>query len=305
MATDDKATIVQMPALLDRLGSKLRALISRSAENKAEFVEINVEFCLTLAQARDQFTANIEFGCWCDAVGLGKDVLNHQTRAAAVAMGRDPAGLRACLEATERRSLETIYSQEFGRFTNVRKTPEPNAKRGRRHKKSAPKRHARADDVVGRADANMSYKDIALDTQVGARQVRHIVEEERIWRAAQAELLDAAAAERFSESSKLRVQDAIRIHKAHLEKQFELRVNEEVRRRIDAADDATRKHAKELHLQNINLQRMVSERGVFTETQFKQMLMLCHPDSSAGPELKAALLQVLIENKNKLVKPAK
>jgi hypothetical protein len=39
----------------------------------------------SLVQARDEFTANIEFGLWCDSNGFGADVLNHQTRAAAIA----------------------------------------------------------------------------------------------------------------------------------------------------------------------------------------------------------------------------
>jgi hypothetical protein len=118
-----------------------------------------------------------------------------------------------------------------------------------------------------------------------------------------AELLDAAAAKHFSDKGALRIEDAIRVHKARLNKAFEWQVNQEVRRRIDAANNATRAQNKELRLENFNLQRMIGQRGVFTETQYKQMLMLCHPDDSASPELRARLLQILVENKIRLVKP--
>jgi hypothetical protein len=109
----------------------------------------------------------------------------------------------------------------------------------------------------------------------------------------------------LSDKGKIKLDDAIRIHKTRLDKQFEQRVNEEVRRRIDAADDATRASNKKLHLENINLQRIVGQRGIFTEKQYKQMLILCHPDNSSSPQMKATLLQILLENKIRLIKPAK
>ena len=46
--------------------------------------------------------------------------MNHQDRAAAIAMGREPEALRACLEATGRRSLQWIYRFEFSEFAEVR-----------------------------------------------------------------------------------------------------------------------------------------------------------------------------------------
>jgi hypothetical protein len=49
----------------------------------------------------------------------------------------------------------------------------------------------------------------------------------------------------------------------------------EIRQRLRASN-------KRLHLENINLQRIVNQRGVFTKTQFRQMQMLCHPDNSAS-----------------------
>ena len=89
-----------------------------------------------------------------------------------------------------------------------------------------------------------------------------------------AELLDAIGVQHYTEKSTLRIEDAIRIHTARLNKQFEQRVNEEVRRRIAEADDAAREQNKELRKEVAFLQKIVDQRGVFTKAQFRQMQML-------------------------------
>lgn len=134
--------------------------------------------------------------------------------------------------------------------------------------------------------------DMAITAELARKEARQTI------------LEDQAIDTGLSPKSKITLADAIRIHKSRLDKQFTQRVSEEVRRQIDAANDATRANNKKLHLENINLQRIVGQHGVFTETQYKQMLLLCHPDSSASPQLKAELLQILIENKVKLIKSA-
>jgi hypothetical protein len=92
--------------------------------------------------------------------------------------------------------------------------------------------------------------------------------------------------------------------KARLDRQIEQRVNEEVRRRIDAADDFVREDNKRLSQENLALQRIVGQRGVFTKTQFRQMVMLCHPDDPLSDEVRAELLQLLLKNETKLVSAA-
>jgi len=103
------SNVVPMPTPLDRLAARIKAGLARSAAGRQEWVEGQIDLCTALAEARDQFPANIAFSKWCEASGVGKDVINHQTRAAAIKMGRDPDRLRKCLEATERSSLEKIH----------------------------------------------------------------------------------------------------------------------------------------------------------------------------------------------------
>jgi hypothetical protein len=107
----------------------------------------------------------------------------------------------------------------------------------------------------------------------------------------------------LSMTAQQKVDVAIRQHQRNLDRAFEQGVNEEVRRRIDAADDATRAQNKKLRAENLQYQSIMGNFAVFTKAQYRQMLMLCHPDNSASPELKAKLLQVLVENERRLVKP--
>jgi hypothetical protein len=94
---------------------------------------------------------------------------------------------------------------------------------------------------------------------------------------------------------------AIRVHKERLNKAFEQKVNEEVRKRIVEADDAMRKHNKELSHDNIQLEQMLNQRGVFSETQFNNLLKCIHPDNSASVAIRNELLPFVIKNKRRLV----
>lgn len=82
------------------------------------WVEHALGLCVDLAKARSCFSANIAFGKWFDAQGFK---MNHQTRAAAIAMGQEPDRARKALEDSNSRSIEVIYKQKFS-FTNFRKT---------------------------------------------------------------------------------------------------------------------------------------------------------------------------------------
>jgi hypothetical protein len=84
-----------------------------------------------------------------------------------------------------------------------------------------------------------------------------------------------------------------------------LEIDAEVRRRIAAANDFTREENKRLRQEVHSLTRIINQRGVFTEKQYRQMQILCHPDNSASPQLKAELSQVLVENKIRLIKAGK
>jgi len=109
----------------------------------------------------------------------------------------------------------------------------------------------------------------------------------------------------FSEKSKLALADAIRIHKARLDKTFEQLVNEEVRKRIATADNAVRERLKRADAAILQFERERGKKGVFTKRQFKQLQICCHPDASASAETRAELLQILVKYETYLVNPEK
>lgn len=150
---------------LERLADKLRNYLAQEATNRQEWIEIQMGICLTLVEARDKFTADVKFHRWCDLSGLGADVINHQTRAAAIAMGRDSEALRKCLEATERRSLREIHRLEFSRFTSAGK---PTAQSTSRRKQTAnPKEVSARQAVRPLVQNNRSISRATLAKQLG------------------------------------------------------------------------------------------------------------------------------------------
>jgi len=113
------SNVVPMPTPLDRLAARIKSGLARAKAGRQEWIEGQIDLCTALAEARDQFPHNTAFGKWCEANGVGKDIIDHQNRAAAIAMGRDPVALRKCLEATERTALRYIYSNEFSSYVGT------------------------------------------------------------------------------------------------------------------------------------------------------------------------------------------
>jgi len=108
--------VVPLPTALDRLAGRMKAGWARKGAGRQEMTEGTIEFCASIAEARDQFVFDVEFGQWCDANGFGKTVIDPHSRAAAIHMGRNLIALRKCLEATNLMSLRYIYEREFNKF---------------------------------------------------------------------------------------------------------------------------------------------------------------------------------------------
>jgi hypothetical protein len=98
------------------------------------------------------------------------------------------------------------------------------------------------------------------------------------------------------------VADAIRIHKEKLSKQFEQRVNAEVRRRIDTADDFARKELARVKEENLAFTRQFGQFGVFTRAEYKQLLMCVHPDNTASTEVRNRLIDIIVRNESRLIR---
>jgi hypothetical protein len=111
----------------------------------------------------------------------------------------------------------------------------------------------------------------------------------------------AASTEGFSDKGKLRIDDAIRIHKERLNRSFEAQVHAEVRRRIGAADDEARKQLRETSQENFFLRQMLNRKAVFSKAEFRQLQMAVHPDNTASIEVRNRLSDMLVKNERRLV----
>lgn len=153
----------------------------------------------------------------------------------------------------------------------------------------------RDNNIIALWDEGVPTKEIAAKFDIVPRQVSQIIEHERIRREAVAGAeIDPAT---LSMSAQEKLAAAIRQHKAQLDRAFEARVNEEVRRRIVAADDATRKQNAELRQENLRLSQLLNQRGVFTESQYNKLMMCVHPDNSASEHTRREV-QILLNDKN-------
>jgi IS30 family transposase len=203
-------------------------------------------------------------------------------------------------QATISRDLEALCIVHNAASPRKDKLGRPNTGRPRRLRMSETAvAEAAAEQIV---DKRKSYVQTEREVEFSNTVLRSAVAREEGRREMLEKLLDAAAAKNFTDKGKLRIEDAIRVHQKNLNRIFEQQVNEEVRRRIVAADDATRADNKRLRAENLTLSQIVNERGVFTEQQFKGMQKLCHPDAPASLELRSELIQILNEKKQRLIK---
>lgn len=276
--------VVQLPTLLERLASKLTGYLKRQAANQEEWVEIQEGICLVLVEARDEFKADIDFGEWCEASGLA---LNRDTRAAAIAMGRDPTALHACLMVTESRSLEVIYRKEFDRFRNV---PKPTSRRKKPSiAKPASPQFKKAVDAVDTLQAKgqpVTPRTVAKEAGVSETPARIAVayksgEDAKPLTKAE---MDAAFQKRFD----LAVKKAVWEARGEIEAEVYKEMNAAYQRHKSDYEWASKLRA--------------SSKGVMPKETFRKIKACLHPDHNTF-KYAAEALQAFSELEDVLVKP--
>jgi transposase len=171
-------------------------------------------------------------------------------------------------------SAETI-SQDLKGFQETGKPPRPKGGRPKGSKKSrhvVPTPHKMQDQVTALMDEGKTVTEIANLTDVGKRQVRHIVERVEIERAAKAEPNINRAELSLSAQAKLDI--AIRQHKKKLDIAFEQRVRDEATRRVD---EIVLPHWKKQIAQAEKL--YAARKGLMDKETFNTIRRGLHPDS--------------------------
>lgn len=158
---------------------------------------------------------------------------------------------------------------------------------------AAPSRHPRHFEVVGLLDAGHKIGAVVHMTGLGARQVRHIWDEERIERRGRAEA-SAPIVEWDSLPGRMKnkMETLRRQVQRELEADFEPRVVDEVQKRVHHAIGAIERRERDA------ARVLEGRKGVFTAAQYRLIKACLHPDSrdSVSPERLAEAFRLFNES---------
>lgn len=281
--------VYQFPTQLQRLANEILDYLTRDGRNRDEWIEIQIGICTRLAEARGQFSADIEFGQWCETNGFGTKELNHQDRAAAIAMAGDPQALRACLEATTRRSLQLIHREEFPRFTNASK---PSSRRKQRHiplNRPSPEFEKAKDayDTLAAKGEPFTVQDIANAAGVSDTPVRRVL----AYKEAES-LFEPLTLGEMNKTTLRRYELAVK--KARAE------IREELKAEVYAELDVFVRHVKEKSDRADRI--LATYKGMMSRETFRKIRACLHPDHNTF-KFAAEALQAFSELEAVLVKP--
>jgi len=284
-----------MPSPLERLADKLRGFLARDAINRQDWIEIQMGKCLTLAEMREQIPPDIEFGRWCDENGFGKDVLKHETRAAAIAMGGEPEALRACLEATQRRSLREIFRLEFPRFSSAAK---PTSKtRGRRKTKVT---EEMVDEVHNRLERGVPVREPELMEMfhAGEKTIERAILQAHVEREMRQAppAIEPLAPSQMAPIMRQRYDAQLRAAERKLRQELKEEITAELSKVYDGY----------VRFQNNRVAKadrvLAAHKGVISRATFRQIRACLHPDHCKF-EYAATALRLFSELEDVLVKP--
>lgn len=158
----------------------------------------------------------------------------------------------------------------------------------------APKRHYAEADIIALADQNKTNVQIAKETGIGQRQIRHIVEREQARRKAEDELLRQTGIdpETLAASAKAKLEAAKRMLEKEMRAELARRqcgMEEEVRRRVVEANKKylamLKEREDELEADKRYYRQMINNhKPPLTADQFRTILMCLHPDGERTTE---------------------
>lgn len=292
--------------ILENIGARIDTAWRHVKESDANWVESSIDLMQALREGRERFKADQDFGKWLDD---GHDHWNKNDRAALIGMAGDLALAREVLTQTDRRSYDRIWREVKDRFPHTRKPPK--AKTEPKPDKPPRMRGLQLDPEVAKKiaeevlDDGLSQEAVAAKYEVGTRKVVEKAVQYALGRRdGVKEVLDASEAEKFDEKGKLRIEEAIRISKERLLKNFHNQVEEEVRARVVKLEQWEKQENIKLREENRVLRSALMQKAPFTALEFKKLLMCVHPDNSASVDVRNEVLQLLNTHETRLVKPA-
>lgn len=104
------ALVAAAPPALARVEAEIRSGWSGAFTHDQGRIECVIRTALAIRKARAMFRDHALFGRWWKEKRFP---INRQDRAALIAMGVDPARMRAILQTTDRRSIRHVYENEW------------------------------------------------------------------------------------------------------------------------------------------------------------------------------------------------
>jgi hypothetical protein len=232
--------------------------------------------------------------------------MNHQDRAAGIAMGSEPDALRACLQATKRQSLRLIHAHDFPRFTSAGKpTRRAAAKKPPPDTPQTDRAYATLVEAQRLGQELPGKKELAKQLGLSHMAV------EKAWDRLHRENESLPDLESLSPSSKARAERTILAYKKAILRNVNAMIYAEARKIIDQADFSTRKglseanaKIRELEKQNWDLRQTLARRGIFTKAEFRQLQMCVHPDTvnSVSTEIRNHIIDLITRNEQLLMR---
>lgn len=165
-------------------------------------------------------------------------------------------------------------SRDLDSFDTVSKPQRP--KGGRPKGSGKLKDHYRAEEVIAQHDSGMTHAQIAVTTEIGQRQVRHIIEREKALREGEQRASGRIDPSTLSVSAREKLQRAVAQEKKHLAKEFyavvEQRVREQVKLNLESVRDR-------LEQQRKLSEDIIKRRNGFIIKRVWNLIRAClHPD---------------------------
>ena len=139
-----------------------------------------------------------------------------------------------------------------------------------------PKEHKAAPEVIDLHDQGLTNPEIAKQTGVPKRQVRHIVDEEKIRRSVEPQITP----DMLSLSAQQKLESAIKQHRQKLDRDFDAAVLAEGRKYLERVSPSL------LQREHLADRIIRMRKGVMTRATYKLILTCLHPDWVTDPKQK-------------------
>jgi hypothetical protein len=275
--------VVKFPNELERLFEDAHRAVSMTSEGKQKFIEGKLLLSASLAAIRAKFQDNEAFGKSCAEHGLGENVVSRHDRAILIRWAERPDWTRTILEKTERTSVQTIHEKEWlDTLPSPRKSPgNQKPAHSRADKLNAALKHAQvAEAQTGKLPPERELAATAGVSPATANEALQIIRHNRP---------EEIGRVQFTKAQQDHIDAAMKRRLRELEKDFDERVrlamlenNKDYRQRLeDRQREANEKEERYERLTN-------QHRPIFTVEEYKNLLMVAHPDSNPSQDIRNA-----------------